>query len=1223
MRSLLHFTRKAFGISSPTLKILERPSCLNVYDGLVELTLLDGRGQVLRFVRTQVTSRLHPHEQESMRWYLEDYLQFPQDPAPSYARQIEQRMAEVGEQIFLELFERREAWEIWYMVRDRIEDTRIEILSRLPHPLQAPWELMRDPIKNIRLALQSRAFVHTLDRQGDIPAARLIDTDRVRILIVICRPGGAEDIPFRSVANSLLNGLGDELRRRCQIDVLRPPTFDRLSEVLGAARAEGRPYHIVHFDGHGIFDDLTARMLGREPRNKRGYVLFEGPNGGDEYVDGLSMGRLLVEADVPLLVLNACRSGKAEQGPGHAVQERTPFGSLAEEIMSAGVSGVAAMRYSIYAVAAAQFVTDLYTAIASGRPLAEAVTLARRGMAQQRTREVFYTRIPVEDWLVPVVYEAESAPSLLIRRPAKSRGNAAARAAEAGEETRLDPALPPPPSVGFIGADEILLTLDRAFTSHPVVLVYGFSGGGKSATAAEFSRWYARTGGVSGRVLYSSFEQHTTLSDLFDKLNGTPDIDESSGGKSSKTKRRALIQRMTEILREAPVFWIWDNVEGVAGFPAGADSSWTKEERLELADFLREASEKTGAKFLLTSRRAETEWLGDLPYRTYIPYLSIDDRIRITQALAHKFQTARGGAEATGEASATARSILNWYPLLRFTKGNPLTISVIIRHGLAEEYETVEDIKAFLQRLRDGENCFKDATGGREVSLRASLQYGFEGTFDERELRQLGVLYFFQSIINVHVITKMADMSRPYYLPQLEGLTRESAITLLDRCVEIGLLRNSPNQGYYVNHPMAPWFFRTTFERFYPGRSGAYAFVYAMAERGAEMSSALLLNKIPQMVFEVQNEESNLLHARRIALRERWLHAVPQMMDSLRELYEEGGRKAAWRQLVEEVTPYFIDPKSDLPLPGLEIRYHNITDYRALVARQAGDYGEAERLQRIFLEWSSQYDDAHSWKDHDELQPDEREGSTSQAPWIDASKLQKAAYHARISALNNQAIALMELRDSRCVNLLKEALRLAEQSDDLLGQVATSFNLGRAYMMVPSITDLGEAEAWGQRALTLCPKDDLWRLGKCYKHLGFVALMRSEEQPEDKRESYLLNECYPHLSKALSLLPEHCVDDLAETHDLLGMLFREISKTDESLEHFRKSLRYREASGNKSAAAITRISMAEVLALDGRLVEAREFAESAYHNFKGLGEAGEWGAERAAKLLGHLNDRLQ
>ena len=69
------------------------------------------------------------------------------------------------------------------------------------------------------------------------------------------------------------------------------------------------------------------------------------------------------------------------------------------------------------------------------------------------------------------------------------------------------------------------------------------------------------------------------------------------------------------------MLWIWDNIEPVAGFPDGTDRAWTPPSRHELAAFLRDLADQTRCQVLLTSRRDERAWLGDLPTRVQVPPL--------------------------------------------------------------------------------------------------------------------------------------------------------------------------------------------------------------------------------------------------------------------------------------------------------------------------------------------------------------------------------------------------------------------------------------------------------------------------------------------------------------------------------------------------------------------------------------------------------------------------
>ena len=185
--------------------------------------------------------------------------------------------------------------------------------------------------------------------------------------------------------------------------------------------------------------------------------------------------------------------------------------------MEAGAAGVVAMRYSVYVVTAAQFVAELYGALARGRRLGEAVTWARKNLANQPERRIAYEARPLQDWCVPVVWE---------RAPLRlwpEKPNAASIKIKLDDDAAakpgaLDQALPARPDVGFYGRDETLYALDRAFDTHRIVLMHAYAGSGKTAAAAEFARWYALTGGIAGPVLFTSFERHLPLARVLDKI---------------------------------------------------------------------------------------------------------------------------------------------------------------------------------------------------------------------------------------------------------------------------------------------------------------------------------------------------------------------------------------------------------------------------------------------------------------------------------------------------------------------------------------------------------------------------------------------------------------------------------------------------------------------------------------------------------------------------------
>jgi hypothetical protein len=123
--------------------------------------------------------------------------------------------------------------------------------------------------------------------------------------------------------------------------------------------------------------------------------------------------------------------------------------------------------------------------------------------------------------------------------------------------------VPPAPDAGFWGRDETLLALDRAFDRDRVVLLHAYAGSGKTTTAAEFARWYARTGGVDGPVLWSSFEHHLPLARLLDRFGQVfcPALERAGIhwlAIVDEAQRRAVA---LQVLAQVPVLWVWDNVE--------------------------------------------------------------------------------------------------------------------------------------------------------------------------------------------------------------------------------------------------------------------------------------------------------------------------------------------------------------------------------------------------------------------------------------------------------------------------------------------------------------------------------------------------------------------------------------------------------------------------------------------------------------------------------------
>ncbi|HEY3227670.1 MAG TPA: CHAT domain-containing protein, partial [Roseiflexaceae bacterium] len=1220
-----------------TLRITHRPGAEGSHSVTVGLAI--GNSAPQQFDAT-FNFALLDAERQQIQWYLETYLQFPQDPAPEQARQVEQMITTAGTRLFEAVFEHdRDARSLWARLEALLPDTRVEIASLSETGWPLPWELLRDPGTGDYFALRAREFVRAHPgavRPIEIPKSV---EPRIRILLVICRPRRRADVRFHSVARKLVAALGN--RDNFQLDVLRPPTYDALAKRLRDAKAAGAPYHVLHFDGHGAFLDmeqlfanwknqtdeemteLLASITGFNPQSfspevvypraprqgGRGYLAFENPDSRHNLrlVDGPELGALLAETGVPALVLNACRSARAaepaedETAPAGREADRhervRAFGSFAQEVMDAGVAGVLAMRYNVYVVTAAQFVGNLYETLARGETFGAAASAGRKDLAAQPLRSIASDPIPLQDWMVPVVYEA--APIRLFPKP---RGAAeglkiAIKAADATPERGDQFQLPAAPDHGFFGRDETLLDLEHAFATHGAVVLHAFAGSGKTTTAAEFARWYSLTGGVDGPVLFSSFEQPKPLARVLDTIG------QVFGGLLEQNKIHWLAltdaQRRDialQVLQQIPVLWIWDNVEPVAGFPAGATATLSAAEQRELADFLRAATaQPSRAKFLLTSRRDEREWLRDVPIeRIAVPPMPMQERMQFARELAHRHGRPRGIVD-------------DWRALLRFTEGNPLTITVLVGQALRDELETKAQIQAFVDKLRAGTASFEDeAKEGRSKSLGASLSYGFAHAFGEGERKQLALLHLFQGFVNVDALRIMGAPDADWCLPEVRGLTREAGIALLDRAAEVGLL-TAHGGGYYSIHPALPWYFRGLFEGYYPttddrqpttddqqgdqgttDHAATRAFVEAIGALGSYYHRQYGDGN-REVIGALEAEEANLLHARQLARANAWWIRSISAMQGLRTLYGHTGRRAEWQRLVDEIVPDFVDPVTGGPLPGREDEWRLVTEYRVRLADEARQWAEAERLQRVCVE------------------SDRRRATaalTEPPGTLDGA--QRNAIRTLAVSLEQLGNIQREQGSPNCIASYEEAIPLCQQIGDRPEESILAFNLGHAYKQLPSIRDLAQAERWYRRSLELFDERDRLGQAKCLSQLGSVAYERFNEaraanQPEEDVLRHL-NAAVQFYEQALKFDPPDHVEDLAVDHSMLGVIYRNAGDLDRALSHYREAIRYNEAATNLYGAARTRRNVAGALANAGRLADARLYAQAALRNFATYGD---------------------
>jgi tetratricopeptide (TPR) repeat protein len=333
-------------------------------------------------------------------------------------------------------------------------------------------------------------------------------------------------------------------------------------------------------------------------------------------------------------------------------------------------------------------------------------------------------------------------------------------------------------------------------------------------------------------------------------------------------------------------------------------------------------------------------------------------------------------------------------------------------------------------------------------------------------------------------------------------------------------------------------------------------------------------------------------------------------MQGLRALYDHTGRRAEWGRLVEEIVPDFVDPATDGPLPGREEQWNVVTHYRVRLARQARQWPEAERLQRAHVDWNRQ-----------------RAAPALSVPPEALDRGQRNAIRTLAVSLEELGHTQREQGQPECVAVYEEAVSLNQRIAAQPAEAVVAFNLGHAYLTLSTIRDLAQAEHWYRRSLELRDERDRKGRGGCLAQLGLVGHERFTEaraanKPEEELLRYL-NAAVKFYQQALALTPPDAVNNLAQMHNVLGLIYEEVGDLDRALPHYRDAIRYLEAAGDLYHAATARRNVAFALAKAGRLVDAREYAYAALRNYQTYGDRAAEDIQDTQELVAQIEQDLR
>ena len=524
-----------------------------------------------------------------LQWYLEKYPELPIG-FEVRAEAVQAALRQWGRDCFDALFGEGRARDWYRDARQKRLDLCFQIVSDDPAVLSWPWEALESRDDG-RLALQCR-IERQLDNIGDVRTLPdKLPREQLNILYIIARPKGDVDVGFQTLARPLIDFV-TEGGWPVHIDVLRPPTFSQLQAVLGE-----KPdfYHIIHFDGHGGFakpPDPHGASGSRAAREQSaaptGTLVFENEDHGGDPVSADKLGELLRPHNIPVMVLNACKS---------AMMDSDAFASVAVSLLKAGARGVVAMSYSLWVSGAKVFVPAFYRRLFADGGIAGAMQAARREMFEKNKRDTLYGQVEFNDWVVPVLYQQSAEGVLPVIKPGIGQNPDLPV-----EALRLD-------KYGFIGRDRSIRQLERAIREKPAgILIHGMAGEGKTTLVRGFLQWLEVTNGLGAGALWYTFEGRTGIEDMINEM-----LEVVGRGDLLPQPLEAKIPLAARLLRQHPFFIVWDNFESARGIPGSEISTQLDAKDQALLKQLLDGLDGGNTKILITSRSRE-DWIEDACY---------------------------------------------------------------------------------------------------------------------------------------------------------------------------------------------------------------------------------------------------------------------------------------------------------------------------------------------------------------------------------------------------------------------------------------------------------------------------------------------------------------------------------------------------------------------------------------------------------------------------------
>lgn len=782
--------------------------------------------------RYHFTAPLGAVELGEIRWYIEKYYQWPTGVFKTRAEKTEKALPEWGNALYKAALggeSAREPFEAWkrttgsrrFSVQvdgeplEGTDDVQAALIREAASDLLSlPWEIMHDgggflsqgaDAARVRRRLPNRK--QTVTTQAKLP---------IRVLLLSPRPEVDKDgdpvgyLDHRSSALPLIQAV-ENLGELVQVDFLHPPTFPALKNALKKAKGAKNPYDIVHFDGHGVYD----RRVGL------GALCFEAPQDGENLgqrlmalVHAHELAAELRAYGVPLIYLDACQTAQSVTDPK---------ASVAAKLLEEGVGSVVAMSHSVLVETARRFVEPFYKSLAQGQRVGDAMLAGQVALYDDpyRFKIMGAGKLDLRDWFVPVLYQDEADPQLFTVRAGETATLLAARRNELSLGS-----VPKPPEHSFVGRSRTLLHLERLLELTNYAVIRGSGGMGKTALAAELTRWLVRSNRFE-RAAFVSVEPQNVQD-----VRGVLDvIGRQLTPKYTVAQYKTLdeaLQPVERALRDHPTLILLDNLESVLPDSAGVNPAGAADvtELLDLCTKLLKASAQT--RLLFTSREVLPK-----PFDTNtveLGRLHKDEAIQLVEKV-----MARQGWQPP--ASDDARTPAEIEALVEAVNCHPRALVLLAREVKEGVKYTTGHIAALMGKL-EAEN-----KGDRENSLYASVELSLRRLPDE--VRQL-----------VNRLAVVHGGGHLFILSEVMGIKQEDAVPFAKMLVGTGMAEIQ-DYNYLRLDPALPAYLRLGMEQeTFAQLEGVWAqamqqlvnFLYQQKFQDSNMANNLTLLELPNLL---------------------------------------------------------------------------------------------------------------------------------------------------------------------------------------------------------------------------------------------------------------------------------------------------------------------------------------------------------------------------------------